>query len=80
MLTRQARLRKESAAVGNISTEDFAHMLVLMGYGIDPDLDALIACAALAEATVGHPVSGMVIKAGKTTDLHAVPREPAAAR
>jgi hydroxymethylglutaryl-CoA lyase len=59
-------------AVGNISTEDFAHMLVQMGYTIDPDLDALIACAALAEEIVAHPVSGMVMKAGKTTDLHAV--------
>lgn len=67
-------------AVGNISTEDFAHMLVQMGYTIDADLDVLIACAAQAEETVGHTVSGMVMKAGKTTDLHAVPREAAAAR
>jgi hydroxymethylglutaryl-CoA lyase len=64
-------------AVGNISTEDFAHMLVRMGYTIDPDLDALIACATLAEEIVGHPVSGMVMKAGKATDLHPAPREEA---
>jgi hydroxymethylglutaryl-CoA lyase len=66
-------------AVGNISTEDFAHMAVQMGYSVDADIDGLIACAMLAEEIVGHPTSGMVMKAGKSTDLHAVPRENAAA-
>jgi len=59
-------------AVGNISTEDFAHMVLQMGYTIDPDIDALIRCAELVERSVGHAVPGMVMKAGKTTDLHPV--------
>ena len=66
-------------AVGNISTEDFAHMLVQMGYTVDPDLDALIACANYVEEIVGHAVPGMVMKAGKTTDLHPVRRDDAVA-
>jgi hydroxymethylglutaryl-CoA lyase len=64
-------------AVGNISTEDFAHMVLQMGYTIDPDIDALIRCAELVERSVGHVVPGMVMKAGKTTDLHGRPLAPA---
>jgi hydroxymethylglutaryl-CoA lyase len=54
-------------------------MAVQMGYSVAADIDALIACAKLAEEIVGHSISGMVMKAGKSTDLHAVPRENAAA-
>lgn len=56
-------------AVGNICTEDFVHMLHQMGETTGIDLDRLIDAARLAETIVGR-LPGMVIKAGKATELH----------
>jgi hydroxymethylglutaryl-CoA lyase len=63
-------------AVGNICTEDFVHMAHEMGIETGIDLDALIATAAFAQETVGHPLPGMVLKAGKASERHdkAAPR------
>jgi hydroxymethylglutaryl-CoA lyase len=57
-------------AVGNICTEDFVHMLHEMGYQTGIDLDALIDAAKLAERILGRVLPGMVMKAGKASDLH----------
>lgn len=51
-------------AVGNISTEDFAHMAARMGIATGLDLPRLIAAAELVQEMVGHAVPGMVMKAG----------------
>lgn len=51
-------------AVGNISTEDFAHMAGAMGFETGLDLDKLIAAADLAQSLVGRTLPGMVMKAG----------------
>lgn len=56
-------------AVGNICSEDFVHMLHQMGETTGINLDLLIEAARLAETIVGR-LPGMVIKAGKATDLH----------
>lgn len=57
-------------AVGNICTEDFVHMLHEMGYQTGIDLDALIEAAQLAERIMGRVLPGMVMKAGKASELH----------
>lgn len=57
-------------AVGNICTEDFVHMLHEMGFETGIDLDALIDAAKLAEGAIGRTLPGMVMKAGKASDLH----------
>ena len=63
-------------ASGNICTEDLVHMLEAMGVPTGVDLDALLAVARDLPGLLGHDVSGQIIKAGKTTDLH--PRPTAA--
>ena len=57
-------------AVGNICTEDFVHMLHGMGIETGIDLDRLIAAARLAEEFLGRTLPGMVMKAGKASELH----------
>jgi hydroxymethylglutaryl-CoA lyase len=57
-------------AVGNICTEDFVHMLHEMGYETGIDLDALTDAARLAEKLIGGSLPGMVMKAGKASQLH----------
>ena len=51
-------------APGNICTEDFVYMCEEMGIATGIDLPALIECAKMAEAIVGHPLPGKVMKAG----------------
>lgn len=60
-------------ATGNICTEDLTHLLGLMGYDTNVNLDALLACARQLPAMVGHEVPGQTMKAGTVTDLHSKP-------
>ena len=57
-------------AVGNICTEDFVHMVHEMGIETGIDLDALLEVADIAQDTVGRPLPGMVMKAGKASERH----------
>jgi hydroxymethylglutaryl-CoA lyase len=57
-------------AVGNICTEDFVHMLHAMGVETGIDLDALIDVARFTQKTLDRTLPGMVMKAGKATELH----------
>jgi hydroxymethylglutaryl-CoA lyase len=59
-------------AVGNICTEDFVHMAHEMGIETGIDLDALIAVAQTAQDALGRNLPGMVMKSGKSSDLHAM--------
>jgi hydroxymethylglutaryl-CoA lyase len=52
------------AATGNIPTEDLAYMLGRAGISTGIDLDAAIETARWLEQHVGHPVPGMLSKAG----------------
>jgi hydroxymethylglutaryl-CoA lyase len=63
-------------ATGNICTEDMVHMLEQMGYNTGVDLDKLIGAARHIPAIVGHGVPGQVMKAGKSSELHAPPALP----
>ena len=51
-------------AAGNICTEDLVFMCEEMGIATGVDLDALISCAQMAEAIVGHPLPGKVMRGG----------------
>jgi len=54
-------------ATGNIVTEDLVHMLEDMGVHTGVDLDALIACANVAQDIVGRELPGQVMRAGPRT-------------
>lgn len=56
-------------ATGNIVTEDAVCMLGDMGVDCGVDLDALLACAALAQKLVGHELASRVFKAGPRNRL-----------
>jgi len=51
-------------AAGNICTEDLVFMCEEMGISTGVDLDALIECAHMAEAIVGHSLPGKVMRGG----------------
>lgn len=51
-------------AAGNICTEDLVFMCQEMGIETGIDLEALIDCARMAEAIVGHPLPGKVMHSG----------------
>ncbi|WP_034455346.1 hydroxymethylglutaryl-CoA lyase [Buttiauxella noackiae] len=61
-------------ASGNVSTEDMVHMLHLMGYRTQVDLDAIIRVAKTLPALIGHNIRSSVTQAGKTDDLHPIPQ------
>jgi hydroxymethylglutaryl-CoA lyase len=52
------------AATGNIPTEDLVYMLARMGIDTGVDLGRAIEAARYIEQQVGHPVPGMLMKAG----------------
>jgi hydroxymethylglutaryl-CoA lyase len=53
------------AATGNIPTEDLVYMLHRMGIATGVDLAQAIETASWVEQQVGHPVPGMLVKAGE---------------
>ena len=57
-------------AVGNICTEDFVNMVHDMGYQTGIDLDSLVEAARFAQGVLDRTLPGMVMKAGKASDLH----------
>jgi hydroxymethylglutaryl-CoA lyase len=65
-------------ATGNISTEDLAHMLDLMGVRTRVDVDAVLGVARGLRETLGHPLESAVLRAGKSEDLHSLEGAPAA--
>lgn len=60
-----------AGAAGNLCTEDLVFMCDEMGISTGVDLDALIACARLAEEIVGHPLPSAVAKGGSLRRLRA---------
>jgi hydroxymethylglutaryl-CoA lyase len=54
-----------TAAAGNICTEDLAWLCESMGVATGLDLEALAECAALAESIVGHPLPGKFRNVGR---------------
>ncbi|PWW32375.1 hydroxymethylglutaryl-CoA lyase [Cytobacillus oceanisediminis] len=64
-------------ASGNICTEDIVHMLHLMGYETNINIDPLLLIARELEIKLGRALPGQVMKAGKSTDLHSADWQPA---
>lgn len=64
-------------ATGNIPTEDLAYMLHGMGIETALDVPALIETARSLEGILGHPLPGMLMKAGLFPEVVAQPREHA---
>ncbi|MDB5572394.1 MAG: 4-hydroxy 2-oxovalerate aldolase [Hyphomicrobiales bacterium] len=60
-----------AGAAGNVCTEDLVFMCEEMGVDTGIDLEALIACAKLAEDIVGHPLPGAVMRGGALSKLRA---------
>ena len=58
-----------AGAAGNVCTEDLVFMCDEVGIATGIDLEALIACARLAEDIVGHPLPGSVMKGGSLRGL-----------
>lgn len=57
-------------ATGNICTEDLVYLLEECGVATGIDLERLIEAAKAAEAAVGHPLPGQVMKAGPRLRRH----------
>jgi hydroxymethylglutaryl-CoA lyase len=56
-------------ATGNICTEDLVHMFHEMGIDTGTDLDSLITLAQQVEKWMGKRLEGLVMKAGKRSEL-----------
>lgn len=60
-------------ASGNVSTEDFVHMLSEMGIETGIDLDALILVAKEVKQIIGHDGGSYMLQAGPCSNLHQKP-------
>ena len=70
---------KHKGSAGNVVTEDLAFMCEEMGIETGLDLDRLIACAALAEEIVGHPLPSKLLRGGSLSALRQATRQAATA-
>jgi hydroxymethylglutaryl-CoA lyase len=61
-------------ATGNICTEDTVHMFEQMGVETGVNLPKLLEIAKTLPALVGHDTFGAVLKAGRSCDLHPLPK------
>jgi hydroxymethylglutaryl-CoA lyase len=55
-------------ASGNVATEELAYLLAGCGIETGLDMAALLRAAAVAEAAVGHPLSGSLFRADRQDD------------
>jgi hydroxymethylglutaryl-CoA lyase len=60
-----------AGAAGNVCTEDLVFLCDELGIETGVDLEALIACARLAEEIVGHPLPGSVKTGGSLASCRA---------
>lgn len=56
-------------AAGNICTEDFVFLCQELGATTDIDLEAMVEAAHMAEAIVGHPLPGKIMRSGSLAAL-----------
>jgi hydroxymethylglutaryl-CoA lyase len=66
-------------SAGNIVTEDLAFMCEEMGIETGVDIEKLIACAALAEDVVGHPLPSKLLRGGTLNTIRQAARQAALA-
>lgn len=60
-------------ATGNICTEELVHMLDLMGFDTNMNIDALLACSKDLQSLIGRPLPSQLLMAGKVDKLHVAP-------
>ena len=70
---------KHKGSAGNIVTEDLVFMCEEMGITTGVDLERLIACAALAEDVVGHPLPSKLLRGGSLAAIRDAARVAAIA-
>lgn len=70
---------EHKGAAGNVCTEDLVFLCEEMGIETGIDLDALIACARLAEDIVGHSLPGSIKQGGSLRRLRTAMAEGARA-
>jgi hydroxymethylglutaryl-CoA lyase len=70
---------KHKGSASNIVTEDLVFMCEEMGIRTGANLDALIACAALAEDVVGHPLPSKLLRGGSLATIRDAARVAATA-
>jgi len=62
-------------ATGNICTEELVHMLDLMGYATNINLDLLLECSSDLQTLIGRRLPSQLLMAGKVDRLHAAPQQ-----
>lgn len=60
-------------ASGNVCTEDLTHMLQLMGYDTNLDIEKVLAVSGRLPELIGHSVPSAILKAGQRLNLHPIP-------
>ncbi len=63
-------------ATGNICTEELVHMLDLMGFHTNMQIDALLDCSKDLQSLIGRILPSQLLMAGKVDRLHATPCQP----
>lgn len=60
-------------ATGNICTEELVHMLDLMGFNTNMQIDTLLVCSRDLQTLIGRTLPSQLLMAGKVDRLHAAP-------
>ena len=60
-------------ATGNICTEELVHMLDLMGFNTNMNIDTLLACSKDLQSLIGRQLPSQLLMAGKVDKLHMAP-------
>jgi hydroxymethylglutaryl-CoA lyase len=63
-------------ATGNICTEELVHMLDLMGFNTNMQIDTLLDCSKDLQSLIGRTLPSQLLMAGKVDKLHAAPCQP----
>lgn len=63
-------------ATGNICTEELVHMLDLMGFDTNMNIDTLLDCSHDLQSLFGRTLPSQLLMAGKVDKLHQAPCQP----
>jgi len=63
-------------ATGNICTEELVHMLDLMGFNTNMQIDALLDSSKDLQSLIGRTLPSQLLIAGKVDKLHEAPCQP----
>jgi hydroxymethylglutaryl-CoA lyase len=63
-------------ATGNICTEELVHMLDLMGFTTNMQIDALLDCSKDLQSLIGRTLPSQLLMAGKVDKLYEAPCQP----